>query len=107
MSEWARHLGISHAAIANRLRKYPKEIALTAIKDSRTIAFGMGCRSKSTSATGYKGAYRQNRGFCSFIKANGVREYLGYFHTAEDAARAYNAKAIEMFGPLARINEMP
>jgi hypothetical protein len=38
------------------------------------------------------------------IMKDGVSYYLGYFHTAEDAARAYDAKAREMYGENARTN---
>jgi hypothetical protein len=32
--------------------------------------------------------------------------HLGYFHNEQEAAKAYNAKAIELFGEFARINEV-
>lgn len=35
------------------------------------------------------------------------RIYLGSFSTKEEAAAAYNAKALELFGPFARINPLP
>jgi len=38
------------------------------------------------------------------IMHNGTPYFLGCFMTAEEAASAYNAKAIEMFGEFARLN---
>lgn len=38
------------------------------------------------------------------ICVNGRRHSLGCFLTAEEAARAYNAKALELSGPFARLN---
>ncbi len=43
----------------------------------------------------------------TFIGHNGHQINLGCFATEEAAARAYNAKALELRGPLANLNEVP
>jgi len=40
----------------------------------------------------------------AYINHKGKRRYLGYFVNATDAARAYDAKAIELFGEFALTN---
>jgi hypothetical protein len=56
--------------------------------------------------SGYKGVTYNK--FASKWKArthlNGNEIHLGYFDTAEDAARAYDRKAKEIFGKFARLN---
>lgn len=57
----------------------------------------------------YKGcSYNKSQGgkrkWKAELRDQGTRHYLGYFLTASEAARAYNAKAIEVFGEFARIN---
>ncbi len=55
---------------------------------------------------GYKGVhYDQKRGlYTARIAWNKNRRRVGYFATAEDAARAYDAAAIELHGEFARLN---
>lgn len=43
----------------------------------------------------------------SHIKINYKGKSLGYFHTAEEAAKAYNEAAIKYFGEFASLNEIP
>jgi hypothetical protein len=54
--------------------------------------------------SGYKGVYRHSRGgkWCAQIKRNRQTVYLGWFDTAELAAAAYNAAALDHFGEYAR-----
>jgi len=54
----------------------------------------------------YKGVYHDKvRGqWQAYVNAEGKRYRLGRFPTAEEAARAYDAKAIELHGEFARTN---
>ncbi len=54
---------------------------------------------------GLKGAYRTPAGrWQSKLMANGIRLYIGTYDTPEAAARAYDQKAIELFGEFANLN---
>ena len=64
-------------------------------------------KTKSTNYTGrFKGVHFQsNRGkFRARIEKDGTKYNLGSFLTDEEAARAYNTKAIELFGDFACLN---
>ena len=37
---------------------------------------------------------------------DGKRKHLGYFSTEIEAAEAYNIKAVEIFGPFAKLNDL-
>ncbi len=57
----------------------------------------------------YKGVFlcRRSGRFRARICLDRKRIYLGYFDREEDAARAYNAKATELFGEFAYLNPLP
>jgi hypothetical protein len=55
-------------------------------------------------ASPYRGVKRANAGWTSNLKVNKVNYYLGVFSNEEDAARAYDVKAIELLGDKARLN---
>ena len=53
----------------------------------------------------YRGVYRAGNKWMAQVRADGDLHYLGTFDTARQAARAYNSKALEMFGRFAMLNE--
>ena len=67
-----------------------------------------GCSSK------YKGVMldkrRQGQGktdvWRSYIKKRGKVSHIGFFEREEEAAVAYNLKALELFGEFAKLNEI-
>lgn len=65
-------------------------------------------RIPSTNSSGFKGVswHKRIRKWQAKIGCQGKVTYLGYFATAEEAARAYNAAARELFGEYARLNEV-
>ena len=64
-----------------------------------------------TKTSKYKGVHKiaspTRKRWCAQICAKGKRFTLGTFLTAEDAAYAYNLKAIELFGEFAVLNDIP
>lgn len=59
------------------------------------------------SNTGYKGVFvdrRCKKIFGARVTFNGQCHYTSFFDTPEEAALAYNKKAIELFGEFARLN---
>jgi len=59
-------------------------------------------------ASKYKGVafVNQTKKWRVMIQKEGMRYYLGAFEDEEDAARAYNNKARELFGSFARLNRV-
>jgi len=62
---------------------------------------------KSSSRAGYTGVYKENRRFRAVISKDRRSIHIGMYATAEEAARAYNLKSIELFGPHGKLNVVP
>lgn len=56
--------------------------------------------------SGYKGVslHKKLRKWTARVKTPATYKHIGVFNTKEDAARAYNKAAIEVFGPFAWLN---
>ena len=54
----------------------------------------------------YKGVYwsKQKQKWHAMIKTNGKSKHLGFYEMEKDAAEAYNASAVELFGEYANPN---
>jgi len=53
---------------------------------------------------GFRGVKRNHKRFSASVVAQQKSYYLGIFDTPEEAARAYDVKAKELFGEFARLN---
>lgn len=73
-----------------------------------THAQNLGNQKKTRGSSKYKGVclYKQNKKLCwvANIRTKGKPVYIGYFQSEEDAARAYDKKAKELFGEFAKLN---
>ena len=54
--------------------------------------------------SGFKGVSKHKNKWVAQIMNNGTKVKIGLFSTPEEAARAYDKKAIELFGEFANIN---
>jgi HNH endonuclease len=54
----------------------------------------------------YKGVsfYKQTKRWGAYIRINGKHTYIGYYADEQSAARAYDRKAIELYGDFACLN---
>ncbi len=60
-----------------------------------------------TNTTGFKGvSHHSNKYWVAHVQYRRRHVHIGMFPTAIDAARAYDAKALELFGEFARTNAM-
>ena len=60
----------------------------------------------SRNTTGYKGVSKIGDRFTANIVCDGVNNFLGTYDSPEDAAKAYNIKAEELFGEYAWFNDV-
>lgn len=63
-------------------------------------------RSKSYGKTGYRGVYKYLKSYKALIYAEKRAETIGVYDTAEEAAEAYNKRAVEVYGKYAVLNEI-
>lgn len=62
---------------------------------------------QSNNTSGFKGVSKngsKRNPWASHIQANKANKFIGHFPTAEEAARAYDKAAKELFGEFARLN---
>ena len=59
---------------------------------------------RSSSKIGYTGVYQENNRYRAVISVNRRSVHIGMFATAEEAARAYNERSLELYGKAGKIN---
>lgn len=58
----------------------------------------------SLNTSGFKGVRRSRNKWRADIRQNGIKKSIGTFNNIVDAAKAYDAAAIQIFGEFARLN---
>lgn len=102
LSEWAEILGITSAALSDRLDHHSPDRALQ--PDFQRVA-PSGIKPKRPTSSRFVGVSRRaNNRWTAQIKRCGVKLHLGLFASEEAAAAAYDRKAVELFGRTARLN---
>ena len=61
---------------------------------------------KNTSKSGYRGVYQDGNSYRATLYHGKERYELGFFKSAEEAARAYNSKSEELFGLTRSLNKI-
>lgn len=61
---------------------------------------------RSSSKLGYTGVYQENNRYRAVISVNRRSVHIGMFATAEEAARAYNRRSIELYGAAGKVNRI-
>jgi hypothetical protein len=69
-----------------------------------TVAQNLHARRYKRNATGFRGVQLQNGKYMARVYVDNRDVFLGFFPTAEEAARARDAKAFELFGEFASLN---
>jgi len=65
---------------------------------------GANCKKRKNNKSGFKGVVIRRKKFIAQIHYGVTQHYLGTFNTANEAARAYDKKAKEVFGEFANLN---
>lgn len=60
----------------------------------------------TTNKSGYRGVTKENKRYRANLYHKGVNYNLGFFKTAEEAAKAYNKKSRELFGETKSLNKI-
>lgn len=76
----------------NRLNNLTSNLRICSVHENN-----LNRRNKKTSSSRYKGVHRTKYSWRSQIQFNGVKYALGSFPTEVEAAKAYDAKAKELF----------
>ena len=79
-------------------QQYRNQTAVLAVANKRKR------KARSTSASGYFGvSLTPSKRYCAYIQ-DGIKQGLGTYDTAKQAAKAYDAAAIELGRPLSKLN---
>lgn len=105
LTAWAEEFCISVYTLWSRLRAMGDDKGMKYHK--RRLPAGARSHRMSTSSTGFKGVYKAKGRFRAQLCNHKLRLSLGYYDTPEEAALAYNKKAVELYGDLAKLNQVP
>lgn len=78
------------------------------LRECSRVQNGQNRSKMANNTTGYKGVHYDKRynKYAAQIRNNKRLEWLGYYENSEDAAKAYNNRAVKIFGDYAYLNNI-
>lgn len=104
-------LGVKGKEVVDHINGNPLDNRCSNLRICNTSQNIANSKKRKDNTSGFKGVTWQGnrygkKNWSANIGYRGKRLYIGRFYTAVDAAKAYNAKAIELFGEFAKINKI-
>lgn len=101
---WWMYTGVIPSGLIDHRNGIKHDNRIGNLREASYTSNAQNCGKHSDNECGYKGVAKNRKKFSAKIHVNGKKIHLGSFATPEEAARAYDARALQEFGEFAKTN---